>query len=335
VTLRPVIPSFGRAPAGVPVVRRPSAYAVVSDGHGRIAVVRTPGSGRFLPGGGIEAGESAGQTIVREAREECGLELRPGGSLGFAEEIVHAPGEGAWFAKQGAFLAAEPRRAAAPPGEPGHALEWRTPAEAVALLAPASHRWIVQRWSAAGAATAAPFLFRRAGADDLERCLTLARAAQERLAARGLGQYVPAAHAPGRQAVEARLAAGSLFAVVAAGPPGAFFVLDPAPSPWWPPDGVRALHLSGMVVDAAWRGRGTGSSILAWCAAEASRRGFDAVRLDCHAGNPWLGGYYAAHGFVLRGRVAQQPGYEGSLYERRLAGADGIEPVVPSPGGQG
>jgi hypothetical protein len=43
------------------------------------------------------------------------------------------------------------------------------------------------------------------------------------------------------------------------------------------------------------------------------------VRLDCHAGNAWLCRYYEAHGFELRGRVEQHPGYEGCLYQREVA----------------
>ena len=64
--------------------------------------------------------------------------------------------------------------------------------------------------------------------------------------------------------------------------------------------------------------RGVGGFILQWSLAEAGRRGRRFVRLDCHAGNPWLCGYYESHGFTFRGRVEQHPGYIGCLYQRAV-----------------
>ena len=43
------------------------------------------------------------------------------------------------------------------------------------------------------------------------------------------------------------------------------------------------------------------------------------VRLDCHAGNPWLCRYYEAHGFALRGRIEPHPGYDRCLYQLATA----------------
>jgi ribosomal protein S18 acetylase RimI-like enzyme len=82
-----------------------------------------------------------------------------------------------------------------------------------------------------------------------------------------------------------------------------------------------------MAVSPQARGRGIGGHIIRWCAAEARRRGCRFVRLDCHAGNPWLCRYYEAHGFVLRGRVEQHPGYDGCLYQlATAAGGDRPDP---------
>jgi GNAT superfamily N-acetyltransferase len=103
-----------------------------------------------------------------------------------------------------------------------------------------------------------------------------------------------------------------------AGEAAGFFSLERAPSPWWPPDDVPALYLAGMVVGPKFLGWGIGDAILTWCTQQALERGFHAIRLDCHAGNPWLCGYYEAHGFELRRRIEQHPGYEGCLYEARV-----------------
>ena len=156
---------------------------------------------------------------------------------------------------------------------------------------------------------------RTANPDDIALYVELGRAAQAWLSARGLGQYVPAAHDEYAAAIRARVGAGTLFVVEKGGAPAGFFSLDTAPSPWWPADGEPAMYLAGMVVARQARGRGVGSHIIRWCVAEAFHRGCRFVRLDCHAGNPWLCRYYERHGFELRGRVEQHPGYDGCLYQ--------------------
>ena len=74
-----------------------------------------------------------------------------------------------------------------------------------------------------------------------------------------------------------------------------------------------------MVVSPWARGQGVGGFIIRWCVAEAAQRGCRFVRLDCHAGNPWLCRYYEGHGFALQGRALQHPGYEGCLYQREAS----------------
>jgi GNAT superfamily N-acetyltransferase len=168
---------------------------------------------------------------------------------------------------------------------------------------------------------------RRAVVEDVGTYAELGREAQAWLRSRGLGQYVPAAHDEYADAIRARAEAGTLYAVWDDATAVAFFSLDPAPSPWWPADGEPALYLAGMVVSHRARGRGIGGHIIRWCAAEARRRGCQLVRLDCHAGNPWLCQYYESHGFVLRGRIEQHPGYHGCLYQlAAAAGAGGAGP---------
>jgi 8-oxo-dGTP pyrophosphatase MutT (NUDIX family) len=51
---------------------------VLRDDAGRVLTVRKRGTARFmLPGGKPEAGETAAETAVREAREELGVQLDP------------------------------------------------------------------------------------------------------------------------------------------------------------------------------------------------------------------------------------------------------------------
>lgn len=142
------------------------------------------------------------------------------------------------------------------------------------------------------------------------------KAAQAWLKSRGLEQYVPAAHEQNRAAIHAQVAAGTLHAVWSDETPVAFFNLTEAGSVWWPADPSSALYLSGILVSPHAWGQGIGRSLLAWCADEAVRHGCHLLRLDCHAGNPWLCRYYEVQGFTLRGRIEQHSGYEGHLYER-------------------
>ena len=157
---------------------------------------------------------------------------------------------------------------------------------------------------------------------DIPCYVAFATASQEWLRARGLGQYVPAAHSDYAITMVARVTAGSLMVVESGGEPAGFFSLEVAPSPWWPRDDVPALYLAGMVVAPAFRGHSVGAAILSWCRKQAAERGCRAVRLDCHAGNPWLCRYYEGHGFELRGWIEQYPGYDGCLYEAPITPTD-------------
>jgi 8-oxo-dGTP diphosphatase len=65
--------------SALPVV--PCVGAVVHDAAGRLLMIRRgrePSRGLWsLPGGRVEAGETAEEAVVREVREETGLEVRP------------------------------------------------------------------------------------------------------------------------------------------------------------------------------------------------------------------------------------------------------------------
>jgi 8-oxo-dGTP diphosphatase len=69
---------------------RPAAYAVVVDGDRILLSVGTDGSGWQLPGGGMEDGESAEQNVIREVREETGLDVELDGLLGVDVRYITA-----------------------------------------------------------------------------------------------------------------------------------------------------------------------------------------------------------------------------------------------------
>ena len=73
--------------------QRAAAYALVIDDDKKILLVRagplssTPGRW-YLPGGGIEFGESPAQCAVRETREETGLSIRLGSLLTASSDVT-------------------------------------------------------------------------------------------------------------------------------------------------------------------------------------------------------------------------------------------------------
>ncbi|MCU0513618.1 MAG: NUDIX domain-containing protein [Anaerolineae bacterium] len=55
---------------------RPGCSAIIFDEQGRLLLTRRTDNGRWcLPGGGMDAGESAAEACIREVREETGLEI--------------------------------------------------------------------------------------------------------------------------------------------------------------------------------------------------------------------------------------------------------------------
>jgi 8-oxo-dGTP diphosphatase len=137
------IPSFGKPTAGFSLIERPSAYVVVRDTNGAVAVVRTP-KGHYLPGGGIDAGETPEQTVVRETCEEAGVRISADRIFAHAIQFVFSAEECACFAKDSVFFAGViVGRCAAT--EPDHHLLWLLPQEALRLLTHESHRWALEK----------------------------------------------------------------------------------------------------------------------------------------------------------------------------------------------
>jgi 8-oxo-dGTP pyrophosphatase MutT (NUDIX family) len=68
---------------------RPGVAAVIFE-EGRVLLQRRDDTGRWgLPGGGVEPGESVRQALIREVREETGLEVEPLRLIGVYSDPLH------------------------------------------------------------------------------------------------------------------------------------------------------------------------------------------------------------------------------------------------------
>ena len=93
----------------------------------------------------MESGETPEQTIQREAKEECGLVLRPSALVGRAVEICYSAKDDSYFEKDSIFMASE-ILARVPPIEVDHELIWLKPSLAMQALTHGSHRWALERF---------------------------------------------------------------------------------------------------------------------------------------------------------------------------------------------
>lgn len=127
-------------------VIRPSAYGVLEDQAGRLAVVRSR-DGIFLPGGGVDAGETLEEAIRRESLEECGLIVRPGRWVVRAVQFAYSPSEGAHFEKRSTFMECAIEGSDQTRLEAGHEVLWVIPEEATRILTHESHGWAIRQLS--------------------------------------------------------------------------------------------------------------------------------------------------------------------------------------------
>lgn len=142
------VPRFGSLLPGLPLVVRPSVYGLIANSEQRVAVVREP-DGVFLPGGGIDEGESPEDALVREAAEECGWLVRIGALRDRAVQLALAGDGSAFYEKRSEFYEISVERESGEPMEANHETLWVTGAEARTLLTHESHAWAVERFLSA------------------------------------------------------------------------------------------------------------------------------------------------------------------------------------------
>jgi len=135
---------FGHPPDGVVATVRPSAYAIIRNDRGELAVVRTS-EGVYLPGGGMDAGETPSETVIRETLEECGLAIRIGSWSSSAVQFAWSEAEQTFFEKRCTFVDAIVLGPDASRLEADHEVLWVEVNRASELLAHECHAWAVSR----------------------------------------------------------------------------------------------------------------------------------------------------------------------------------------------
>lgn len=138
---------FGARPATKRCIVRPSAYAFILNRAGQLAVVKSP-DGTFLPGGGIDEGETPEEAVVREAMEECGFRVRVGDCVNRAVQFVESELQETYVEKRSYFFCAEIEQELSDNVEPGHETLWVGPESVDRFLSHESQVWATHDWRA-------------------------------------------------------------------------------------------------------------------------------------------------------------------------------------------
>ena len=130
---------FGKHNPEAEYRQRLGAYAVILDERGKFAAVK--GQDKiFLPGGGVDPGESLEETLAREVSEECAREVVIGRYLGSGTQYFTSNSGEHWEFQCSYF---EAQFGAALDNEPEHELCWLDVADAHKMLAHEVHGWAI------------------------------------------------------------------------------------------------------------------------------------------------------------------------------------------------
>lgn len=137
------IPEFGTKQDGVDYIDRPGVYAVIENNDRQIAVIKT--SNRyFLPGGGIDIGESDIEALRREVVEETGYQVSILREIGEAVEYIDVEREGKHYKIRSRFYRVQLRSKVRNGIEKDHRLVWLLLEDVMKLLKRQGQVWIIE-----------------------------------------------------------------------------------------------------------------------------------------------------------------------------------------------
>ena len=140
----PLSPSLqlGSIPPETPFYTRPGSYAVFFNEKNEVGVIRNDDGDYFLAGGGIEAGETKEEALLREVQEEAGLLADIDAYLGMAAEYFYDAGSHQYINKIGHFFLITPyEQNLSLKVEEDHTLVWLPMAQAHPLMYHDIYRW--------------------------------------------------------------------------------------------------------------------------------------------------------------------------------------------------
>ncbi|QTM98973.1 NUDIX domain-containing protein [Sediminibacillus dalangtanensis] len=134
---------FGRKERDKQYHFRPGVYGLLINEENSLAVIETEDGKFFLPGGGIEAGETHQECLKREAIEEMGMEIEVGPFIGSARQYFYSTNQYKYMLSEGHFYLCYQARLLGEPSEPGHYLRWFSLAKATEHLFHEYQVWAV------------------------------------------------------------------------------------------------------------------------------------------------------------------------------------------------
>ena len=134
---------FGDKLDGIRYIARRGAYAVIQNNDRQIGLIET-GNGYFLPGGGIDPGETEIDALKRELIEETGYQISVIREIGAAVEYIEASREKTYYQIQSTFYRVQLGSKTGEGIEKDHRFIWLPLEAAIQLLTRQSQVWAVQ-----------------------------------------------------------------------------------------------------------------------------------------------------------------------------------------------